>query len=118
MFWRPTPSSLAFGAQYRYLGLPAIENYRLVKVYCENIEFSTTAPKVYITNKVAESATAAGAVNNDSADVVSGGEYQMWAAAGGGKYTYNLTGTEVNTVYYIYAQAKGAVTRIDLTYDK
>ena len=123
MFWAVTDPGprLAFGAQYRYLGLPAIEDYKLIKVKCVsvllNASSATISPKIYITDSIAASAADAKAFNDDSDAVVSGGKSQLWDP-NGGTYTYELTGTEANKVYYIYAQVKGAVTSIELTYTK
>ncbi len=70
------------------LGLPAIKGYKLVKVdgTLNGSGSPSTASQVSITN-------AGGAV-------ISGGAAQTWDTKGGTK-TYNLTDTEVNTVYYL-----------------
>ena len=115
-FWQPPvdgkPGYFAFNAQYRYLGLPKLEGYTLVKVVCHNVKLSSTAPKVGITKSIATSAS------HPAEDAyVSGGSVQSWNPEGGEEYTYLLSGTEANTRYYIYAYAKGAVDRIDLVYN-
>lgn len=106
---------LVLAAQYRYLGLPVISGYKLTAVKCVNIRLSASGtpanPKMGITHAITSSATAAAAE-----DYVSGGELQTWAGAGGGTYTYNLTGTDDATQYYIYALAKGAIATLTLTY--
>ena len=122
MHWAITEPGprLAFGAQYRYLGLPAIEGYKLAKVSCEsvllNAASATMAPKMAITDRIAASAADAKVITDDSPDVIPGGEFQTWQAGGGGTYTYTLTETKGGTVYYIYALVKGAVSSIELTY--
>ena len=70
------------------LGLPAIKGYKLVKVdgTLNGSGSPSTASQVSITNA--------------SGTVISGGAAQTWDTKGGTK-TYNLTDTEVNTVYYL-----------------
>lgn len=115
-FWQPPvdgkPGYFAFNAQYRYLGLPKLEGYTLVKVVCHNVKLASAAPKMGITKSIATKA----AHPADDA-YVQGGALQTWDAEGGQEYTYLLSGTEANTRYYIYAYAKGAVDRIDLVYN-
>lgn len=108
----PKAGYFAINAQYRYLGLPAIVGYKLVKVVCHNVELSSTAPKMGITTLI----TASAAHPADS-DYVTGGEVQTWAAGGGKVYTYSLSGTAANTRYYLYGKAKGAIDWITLTYE-
>ncbi|MBR3074164.1 MAG: hypothetical protein IKH11_00215 [Bacteroidales bacterium] len=115
-FWQPPvdgkPGYFAFNAQYRYLGLPKLEGYILIKVTCHNVKLSSVTPKVGITKSIAASAA------HPAEDAyVSGGKIQSWNPDGGEEYTYELGGTEANTRYYIYAYAKGAVDRIDLVYN-
>jgi len=106
---------LALAAQYRYLGFPAIEGYQLVQVICVNKQLSasdtSTNPRMGITKQTTATNTAA-----PDNHYVTGGELQNWEPTGGGTYTYNLSGTENNTVYYLYALAKGAVATLTLTY--
>jgi hypothetical protein len=73
---------------------------------------------VAITHKIAASASDAAAITSESDDIIAGGQFQEWQAGGGGTYTYTLTSTEVNTVYYMYAQVKGAISHLYLTYAK
>lgn len=115
-FWQPPvdgkPGYFAFNAQYRYLGLPKLEGYTLIRVICHNVKLSATVPKVGIVKSIATSAS------HPAEDAyVAGGAIQSWDAEGGQEYTYKLSGTEANTRYYIYAYAKGAVDRIDLIYN-
>lgn len=115
-FWQPpvegNPGYFAFNAQYRYLGLPKLEGYTLIKVVCHNVKLTTVVPKVGIVKSIATSAS------HPAEDAyLPGGKIQNWDAEGGQEYTYGLSGTEANTRYYIYAYAKGAVDRIDLVYN-
>ena len=109
-FWSPE-GFFALNAQYRYLGLPAIEGYYLFRVTVTNAKLATNTPKIGVTKVI--TATAAHPVD---ADFVAGGEYQSWAADGGGTYTYTLTDTVVNTIYYLYAHTKGGIATLELTY--
>lgn len=117
-FWQPPvddkPGYFAFNAQYRYLGLPALEGYALIKVECHNVQLGsvTAAAKIGITSLI--NATAA---HPAESAYVSGGALQTWETEWGKTYTYNLGGTTANTRYYIYAYAKGAVDTITLTYN-
>ena len=115
-FWQPPvdgkPGYFAFNAQYRYLGLPKLEGYVLIRVVCHNVFLTATAPKVGITKSIATSA------KHPADDAyVAGGSNQSWNPDGGEVYTYSLSGTKANTRYYIYAYAKGAVSSIDLIYN-
>lgn len=115
VFWTApdgsNPGYFAINAQYRYLGLPAIAGYKLVKVVCHNVALSTTAPKMGITTLI--SGTAAHPADEA---YVTGGELKTWAKDGGKTYTYTLSGTAAGTRYYLYGYAKGAIDWITLTY--
>lgn len=115
-FWQPpvdgNPGYFAFNAQYRYLGLPALEGYKLYRVVCNNVKLTTTVPKVGITTLIANKAA-----HPASDAYLKGGEIQEWDPEGGKTYTYTVGGTAANTKYYIYAYAKGAVSSIELTYN-
>ena len=116
VFWVPPtdekPGYFAINAQYRYLGFPIVEGYKLVKVVCHNVALSSTAPKMGITSLISDKA----AHPADDA-YVSGGALQTWDAAGNGTYTYELGGTAANTRYYLYGYAKGAIDILTLTYN-
>lgn len=118
VFWQPPvddkPGYFAINAQYRYLGLPALEGYALVKVECHNVQLGTTtaAAKMGITSLISQTAA------HPAADAyVSGGALQDWSTEWGKTYTYNLSGTTANTRYYIYGYAKGAIDILTLTYN-
>ena len=81
------PGYFAFNAQYRYLGLPAIEGYTLITVVCHNVKLTTTTPKIGITTLINPSAAHP---SNDA--YVSGGAVQEWNAEGGETYTYKTDG--------------------------
>ena len=103
----------ALNAQYRYLGLPAIQNYTLVQVVCHSCQLGTVtaAAKMGITKSIAKSAA-----HPAASEFMAGGDYQSWEATGG-DYTYTLSNTLPATRYYIYANAKGAIATLDLVYN-
>ena len=117
LYWVPAKDGdspkFSLTNQYRYLGLPSLEGYRLTKVVCHNASLYTNTPKIGITSIITEKAR-----HPSAEEFVAGGEPQEWDSAGGGTYTYTLTETDLNTVYYIYTYVKGALASIDLTYEK
>ena len=91
--------------QVAVLGLPAIQGYKLTKVVVSNSSGCSTSTKVGISS------------SDTQANYISGGEIQTWATQSS-QYTYNLTSTEANTVYYMYVTNKNAqVTKLALTYE-
>lgn len=82
----PTSAYLMI-AKSSSLGLPAIMGYRLVKVVgtLNDTGSPSTKAQISITN---------------GTDVVSGGTAQTWNTKGA-DYTYTLTETEENTIYYL-----------------
>lgn len=92
-------------SQPAVLGLPAIEGYKLTKVVAKNSSGCSTSVNV----GVSSSAT--------SASYISGGEAQKWATTSS-TYTYDLTSTSNNTVYYLYVTSKNAqIVSLELTYE-
>lgn len=75
------------------LGLPAIEGYKLVKVEATNSSGCSTSTQVKITSDEAGD------------EVVSGGAAQTFSTTST-KYTYTLSDTEENTMYYLIATNK------------
>ena len=87
------------------LGLPAISGYKLTKVVAKNSSGCSTSVNVGISSSAS------------SADYLTGGAAQKWATTSS-TYTYNLSGTEENTVYYLYVTSKNAqITELSLTYE-
>ena len=86
------------------LGLPAISDYKLVKVVASNSSGCSTSAVVSITS-------------NTTGTAISGGTGQTWSSTSS-NYTYNLTGTDYNTVYYVYVSsaANAQITQLKLTY--
>ena len=86
------------------LGLPAIEGYKLTKVVAHNSSTCSTSTKVGISSSAS------------SASYIDGGAIQTWSTTGS-SYTYTLTSTEEETVYYLYVTNKNAqIVSLDLTY--
>lgn len=75
------------------LGLPAISDYKLVKVEAVNSSGCSTSTKVKITSDEA------------GESVVKGGNEQTWGTTSS-KYTYNLSETDQNTMYYLIVSNK------------
>ena len=87
------------------VGLPAIEGYKLTKVVAKNSGGCSTSTKVGISSSAS------------SESYIDGGDIQTWSTTSS-SYTYNLTSTEENTMYYLYVTNKNAqVTELALTYE-
>ncbi len=87
------------------LGLPALSSYKLVKVEATNSSGCSTSTKVAVTS-------------DESGTTVSGGAAQTFATKST-KYTYTLSGTQANTVYYLYVTSKNCqLTEITLYYEE
>lgn len=86
------------------LGLPAIDGYKLTKVVAKNTSGCSKAVNVGISS------------SPSSASYITGGAIQTWSTTSS-SYTYNLSGTNNNTVYYLYVTNKNAqITELALTY--
>lgn len=99
-------------SQWRYFGLPAVEGMRLTKVSVE-CEFYTASiqPKMGIVKSILDLK-----VDPEGSDFVSGGEIQTWETDKEW-YTYELSDSVADTVYYIYCEAKGGWKTLELTYE-
>nr|MCR4957764.1 hypothetical protein [Prevotella sp.] len=87
------------------LGLPALEGYKLTKVVAKNSGDCSTATKVGISSSAS------------SNDYIDGGDPQTWSTTSS-SYTYDLTRTVANTMYYLYVTNENAqVVELQLTYD-
>lgn len=86
------------------LGLPAIKGYKLTRIIgtMNDSGSPSTKAKICIT---------------DGTTVIPGGTAQLWDTKGN-DYTYTLTDTEENTVYYMSATAANAqLIKLALTYE-
>ena len=91
--------------QVGVVGLPAIEGYKLTKVVASNSGGCSTSVNVGISSSASQ------------ANYIEGGAAQTWSSQGS-QYTYNLTSTESNTMYYMYVTSKNAqITNLALTYE-
>lgn len=105
--WSAT--GLTLYASQRFVGLPALEGYKLIGVKCIQGTAPKTTRKGAITSKITES-------TEDPYCFVSGGESQVWNVE---EISYYLEGTEVNTVYYLACTAGGIGSKsIELKYEK
>ena len=87
-----------------YLGLPAIANYKLTGVTISNSSECSTSVKVAVCTSSAGSTA------------VSGGSAKTFSTKGS-TYTYTLSSTSANTVYYLYVtSANCQIIDITLTY--
>ena len=87
-------------------GLPVIAGYKLTKVEATNTSNCSTSTKVGISN------------SSSSASYISGGSIQTWSTRSS-TYTYTLSSTAENTMYYMYVtNANAQVISLDLTYEK
>lgn len=87
------------------LGLPAVEDYKLTKVVAKNSGGCSTSVNVGVSSSAS------------LASYISGGAKLTWATTSS-SYTYNLSGTSDNTVYYLYVTNKNAqITSLELTYE-
>lgn len=111
VFWATT-SKLYMASQWRYFGLPAIEGKKLVKISCECLYYTASVqPKMGVVKAILGLK-----VNPEGSDFVTGGDIQTWTTDETW-YDFNLADTEENTVYYIYCEAKGGWTTLELTYE-
>lgn len=95
----------------RFFGLPAIEGWKLVTFKFTQACSTNKDRKVCVTSAITNQ-------KQQSAAYVTGGEPQA-VTTQGTEYTYNLTGTQANTVYYFAPTAKGnGFATITLVYEK
>ena len=88
------------------LGLPAISGYKLVKVEATNSSGCSTSTQV--------SVSSSDATKTD----VTGGAAQTWGTTST-KYTYNLSGTAENTMYYLWIANKNCqIVELVLYYEE
>ena len=86
------------------LGLPKISDKKLTKVVVSNSSGCSTSTRVGISS------------SSSSASYITGGAYQTYSSTSS-NYTYNLSGTSNNTMYYLYITNKNCqITQIKLTY--
>lgn len=114
--WDPNKGGLVWYAGWRYVGLPAIENFRLIKVSGVMCLGTNSKRKAAVVENVAETNVE---ITIDAAHTfVQGGESTGWTNSGE-TYTFNLEGTQANTRYYLMCSATSiGVSSLDLVYEK
>lgn len=105
VYWLAGSGIVCYASQ-RYFGFPAISGYKLTKAVCYKKSGSTDAKFKMVSNIVAAGGTP---------ELVTGGDEQAFNT-NGAYYTFNLSGTEANTRYYLYCSVKGTVATFTLTY--
>lgn len=116
VYWSNTVTyghRIVFENAERYLGVPAINGYKLVHITAVSAQLndasSSTSPKVAVVTQVV--------ANKANQTYVTGGELQTWAPGNNHEsYEYSLSGTEDNTMYYLFAKIKGGIASLTLTY--
>ncbi len=99
-----TSSHYLMISQSKYLGLPALPNYKLTGVEISNSSGCSTSTRVQVCNSTTYS------------DNVSGGGAKTLSTQSS-TYTYSLSGTSANTVYYlVVTSANCQLVDITLTY--
>lgn len=114
--WAKDKGGLVMFAAWRYIGLPAIDGYKLIKLSGLNCLSNSSTRKAGIVTAVAE--TNEGTTITDAHTFVSGGESIGWPTKGQ-TYSYILEGTEAGTRYYFMCTGGGiGVSRLELVYEK
>ena len=92
--WTQDKGGLVLWATWRYVGLPALEGYKLIQVTGSLCLANNSKRKAGIAKSVVADNTAG------QNEFVSGGDPIGWTT-NGAVYSYNLENTEANTVYYL-----------------
>lgn len=107
VFWNSN-GYIVLNATGRYLGLPAIEGYRLATVAVKHAT-SAKSRKVGIAAEIVDS--------KSTPAFVQGGDLLAKTFAVGEVVTFNLTGTEAGVMYYLYTASGIGFSNITLTYE-
>lgn len=112
--WVSASGGLILYTTWRYVGLPAIEGYKLVKVSGTMCLSTNSKRKAAIVKGVAAD-NSLGTIA-ELHEFVTGGESTGWTTKGT-TYTFDLSGTEGNTVYYfLCTNTSVGVSDLTLTY--
>ena len=112
--WVKDKGGLLLYATWRYVGLPAIAGYKLVKVSGTMCLATNAKRKAAIVKNVVADNTQ-GTIT-ELHEFVAGGESTDWSTKGT-TYTFNLSGTEANTMYYfLCTNTSVGVSDLTLTY--
>lgn len=106
--------SAVFVNKYRFLGLPAIEDFSLSAVTITNGSSAANSSRaIGVTSCLAKQ----DGTGENGQNFVAGGETKPFTGAKGTSVTFNLSRTEAGTVYYIRnATIDTAISSITLTY--
>ena len=111
--WVKASGGLILFATWRYVGLPAIAGYRLMKVSGTMCLSSKTRKAAIVKNVVADNTQGTITALHE---FVEGGESTDWSTKGT-TYTFNLSGTKANTMYYfLCTNTSVGVSDLTLTY--
>lgn len=113
--WVEDKGGLILYAAWRYVGLPAIAGYKLAKVSGKMCLATNSKRKAAIVKNVVADNSLEGGIAGLH-EFVSGGESTAWTN-NGTTYTFNLSGTEANTMYYFLCTSTSVgVSDLTLTY--
>lgn len=119
--WVKAKGGLVLFATWRYVGLPALEGYKLIQVSGVMCLTKSGTRKAGIVKGVPETNKNEDGSGKDlvtTHEFVTGGESMGWTD-NGVTYTFNLTGTEANTRYYYMCTGAGVgVSKLELVYEK
>ena len=114
--WDKSKGGLVWFAGWRYLGLPAISGFKLIKVSGVMCLGTNSKRKAGIVTAVAE--TNSGITIAEAHTFVSGGASTGWTT-NDTKYTFNLEETAANTRYYLLCTDTSiGVSSLELVYEK
>ena len=108
-YWNKEKGYIVIGGIYRYLGLPVLEGYKLVKVVClHGTSAAEEGRGLAVTSEITESTV--------TPNYVSGGEPQVTKTTGD-TLTYDLEQTSTGVRYYLNCTLKTiGLSKITLTY--
>ena len=116
VYWSTTVTyghRIVFENAERYFGFPAIPGYKLKHVTCTSAQLNDASASTKPQMGIVATVLASGAAQT----YISGGELKTWAAGNNHEsYDYELTGTEANTIYYLFCKIKGGFKEVTLTY--
>lgn len=114
--WDTGKGGLTLFATWRYVGLPVLDGFKLIKVSCVNCLSNSSNRKAGIVTNIVADNTGINIITSHT--FVSGGESIGWPT-NGATYAYNLSGTEAGTMYYILCTGGGVgFSSLTLKYEK
>lgn len=114
--WVQSSGGLILYTTWRYVGLPAIEGYKLVGVSGTMCLGTKDTRKAAIVKNISPNNGKTYGTITEQHQFVTGGEQIGWTTKGT-TYTFNLSGTEANTMYYfLCTNTSVGVSDLTLTY--